>query len=263
MDEIKKISEDEINEIASQYPFNRVLLTKDYYITALLYLLRDVEGIYFKGGTALQKIFLDYSRISEDIDFTLSRDLEKVKAEIKKIITGAGLFDKITQDKDVEGFTRLVAYYKGFTGKGDSIFIDLNKRSKLATHPENHKITHFYKSNIPQFSIHTISKEEMIAEKVAATIGRNKPRDHYDVYQIIKKGIPINIGLVKKKCRDSGDEFNVIKMFNNANKLHKRWHEDLAPLLVEETTFKQVMTVLARHFRLKEEKEKKNGPKEN
>ena len=95
----------------------------------------------------------------------------------------------------------------------------------------------------------------MIAEKVAATIGRNKPRDHYDVYQIIKKEIPINIELVKKKCHESGDEFSIIKMFNNANKLHRRWHEDLAPLLVEEISFEQVMTALAKHFNLKHAKD--------
>ena len=255
MDEIKKISEDEFNEVAYKHPFNRVLLTKDYHITILLYLLRNIKGMYFKGGTALQKIFLNYSRISEDIDFTLTADLQEAKIEIKKIIMGSGLFDKITQDKDVDGFTRLVVHYNDFAEKEDTIFIDLNKRAKLATLPETHKVPHFYKESIPYFSINTVSKEEMIAEKVAATIGRNKPRDHYDVYQIIKKEIPINIELVKKKCHESGDEFSIIKMFNNANKLHRRWHEDLAPLLVEEISFEQVMTALAKHFNLKHAKD--------
>lgn len=256
MDEIKKISEDEFNEAASKHPFNRALLTKDYYITVLLYLLRDMKGMYFKGGTAIQKIFLDYSRISEDIDFTLTADLDNVKSEAKRRIIDSGLFGKITQDKDVEGFSRLVVHYRGFTGKEDTVFIDLNKRAKLITPHEVHKIPHFYDINIPEFSINTLSREEIIAEKVAATIGRNKPRDHYDVYHIIKKRIPINMELVKRKCHESGDEFSIIKMFNNANKLHKRWHDDLAPLLVEEITFKQVITMLAKHFRLNEEKDK-------
>lgn len=71
----------------------------------------------------------------------------------------------------------------------------------------------------------------MIAEKMAATIGRNKPRDHYDLYKILKTGLPINIDLVKKKCKESGDEFNIIKMFNQAKKLKKRWDEDLIPAI--------------------------------
>lgn len=255
MDEIKKISQDIIKEIIADKGFDPDLVLKDYYITVILYLLKDMEGIYFKGGTALQKTFLEYPRLSEDIDFTLTENIEKVKHEIESKLEKSGLFQEITKDKDVDGFTRLIVHYKGFSGEDSAVFIDLNGRAKLLMKPERHEINHFYKDLIPEFSLNTLSKEEMIAEKVAAAIGRNKPRDHYDVYQIIKKGISINMDLVKKKCCDSGDEFSVTKMFNNANKLHKRWHEDLAPLLVEEITFEQVMTTLAKHFKHKEEKE--------
>ena len=59
MDTIKRINTDELRIIAQQKEFPQPLLTKDYYITVLLYLLRDMPGIYFKGGTALNKIFLD------------------------------------------------------------------------------------------------------------------------------------------------------------------------------------------------------------
>jgi predicted nucleotidyltransferase component of viral defense system len=101
-----------------------------------------------------------------------------------------------------------------------------------------------------------LSQDEMVAEKMAATIGRNKPRDHYDIYQMIKRNIPINLSLVKQKCKQSGDKFSITKMFNHAQKLHKRWREDLEPLLIEEVTFKEIMQTLAKHFGLKEEKEK-------
>ena len=99
-------------------------------------------------------------------------------------------------------------------------------------------------------------KKEIIAEKVAAAIGRNKPRDHFDIYQIIKKNIPIDMKLVKKKCEQSGNEFSIIKMFNKANKLKHRWDSDMVPLLAEEISFEEVMKTLSKHFKLKEEKEK-------
>jgi beta-lactamase class D len=73
---------------------------------------------------------------------------------------------------------------------------------------------------------------------------------------IIKKNYEIDLSLVKKKCEQSGDEFNIILMFNQGQKLHKRWHEDMVPLLAEEISFKEVMTSLAKYFKLKEEKEK-------
>lgn len=254
MAEIKKIRQDRIIEIAAEHGFNPEVMLNDYYVTAILYLLRDVKSIYFKGGTALQKIFLDYSRLSEDADFTIERDINDVTKEIRQILESAKLFDKITKDKDVEGFTRLVAHYKGYPKDG-TVFIDLNQRAKILMKPEAHALKHFYKDEIPEFKIKTLAKEEMIAEKIAAAMGRNKPRDHFDLYKAMQAKMPINMGLAKKKCKQSGIEFNILKMFSNANKLKTRWDEDLVPLLAEEISFEEVMKMLAKHFKLKEEKE--------
>lgn len=255
MDKVKEMSQDEFNRIAVNYPFDRVLLSKDYHVTLILYLLKDIQGIYFKGGTALNKIFLSHARLSEDVDFTITGDLEKIKGEIIELLKESKLFIKFGTDKDVEGFTRIVVCYKGFSGEENTVFIDLNKRAKLALKPEEHEIKHFYLKHIPKFSVKTLAKEEMIAEKVAATVGRNKPRDHFDVYKIIKTGVKINLNLVKKKCKESGHEFSVLRMFNNAKKLKNRWDKDMEPLLAEEISFQKVITTLAKYFKLKEEKD--------
>jgi len=254
MAKIEKLVKQEFEIIAGEKKFQLKLLVKDYYITILLYLLKDIKGIYFKGGTALNKTILEYSRISEDIDFTIDKPISDIRKEIIMEVNNSGIFSKISQDKDVDKFVRLIVPYDTELGKGE-IFIDLNERGRLLTKTENHNINHFY-PNIPKFSIQCLSKDEMIAEKMAAAIGRNKPRDHYDLYQIIKRKIPINLELVKQKCEHSGDEFNIIKMFNNAQKLHNRWKEDLEPLIIEEITFKEIMQTLTKYFNLKEEKEK-------
>lgn len=256
MDEIKKLSSDEFTNIAARVPFDTFQLVKDYYVTAILYLLKEIDGIYFKGGTALQKIFLDHSRLSEDADFTVTKDMNNVKKEIKEILMKSGLFEKITEDKNLDGFTRLVVHYKSFTGEDGTVFVDLNKRAKLLMKSEKHVVQHFYESFIPVFSIPTMAKKEMVAEKIRAAIQRNKPRDHFDIYMIIRKKIPIDMKMVKKKCEQAGIEFNVISMFNRANKLHKRWDADMVSLLAEEIPFEQVMKTLAQHFKLKEEKDK-------
>lgn len=256
MDKITKISEDLVIEKAAEHGFSDELMLKDYYITLILYLLKDLSGIYFKGGTALQKIFLNYSRLSEDIDFTVDRDFNKSINEIVKKLEESNLFEKITKDKDVEGFTRLVVHYKDFRQRDEVVFVDLNQRAKLLKNPEKHEVAHFYRENIPDFSIPTLAQKEMIAEKVAAAIGRNKPRDHFDICMILKNKLDIDIGLVKEKCKQSNAEFNIIKMFDKAQKLKNRWDADLVPLLAENVTFEEAMKVLAKHFKLKEEKDK-------
>lgn len=262
MDEIKRIPNIEFEQILALHKFDQFKLTKDYFVTLLLYLIRDIDGIYFKGGTALNKIFLNHARLSEDIDFTLTRDISIVKKEITDLVKKSGVFEDITEDKDVDGFLRIVVYYKGFTNEKDAVFIDLNQRGKLLLPSEMHKVNQFYYPFIPNFSVRTIAKEELIAEKVAASIGRNKPRDHFDVYKIIHANIPINLEMVKKKCADSGDEFSIIKMFNKAKTLKNRWDKDMVSLIAEPISFQEVIRFLAKHFKLKDEKEsvkKKNG----
>lgn len=215
----------------------------------------DVKGIYFKGGTALHKIFLNYSRLSEDIDLTITRDLEKVRDEITKRLKEAGIFTNITKDKHVEGFIRLVVNYNWLSKEEGVIFIDINKRAKLILEPEINKINHFYPDNIPEFSFNCVAKKEMIAGKIMAAIGRNKPRDHYDIYEIIKAGLPIDMDLVKKKSELSKEEFSIIKMFNKAKILKNRWDQDMDPLIANRITFQEVMQTLAKYFKLKEQKE--------
>tara|TARA_Y100000310_G_C20541596_1_gene743568 strand:+ start:35 stop:823 length:789 start_codon:yes stop_codon:yes gene_type:complete len=256
MKEIIPITKDELNAVIAKVKFKSQLVTKDYYVTILLYLLRDLKGAYFKGGTALNKIFLNYARISEDIDYSLTSPIQDVEKEIVEIIEASGFFESVTHDKKVHKFTRLVANYKDLDGLFGTVLIDLNERADLILEPESHQIPHLYSNHIPSFSITTLNKKEMMAEKMAATIGRNKPRDHFDLYKIIQAGHKIDLDIVKKKCQASEQEFDIIKMFNRAKKLKNRWDQDLGPLLVEETTFQEVMTVLAKHFNLKEEKDR-------
>jgi len=260
MDGIKRISEDKLDEIISKASFIKDRMLKDYYLTVILYLIKDVKGLCFKGGTALQKIFLDYSRLSEDADFTVTRDMRDVSDEVSKILLESDFFFDVTKDKDVDGFLRLVAHYKSFSGQKDKVFIDLNKRASLILKPEIYEIKHFYEGFIPEFSLVTLSKKEMIAEKIAASIGRNRPRDTYDLYKIIKAKLPIDLKLVKKKCKLSNQDFNIIKIFNKARKLKNRWDVDMVPLLSEEISFKKVITTLSKYFKLKEVKDgKKQG----
>ena len=255
MVEIKRIPAIEFEVILGKTNFLREKLIKDYYLTLILYLIKDIKGIYFKGGTALNKIFLNHARLSEDLDFSLTRNEKEVKNEISKILIDSGFIKEIIEGKNVDGFLRMILKCQSELGESE-IFIDLNQRGKLSLKPEEHEINHFYHPFIPVFRIKTLARDELIAEKVAATIGRNKPRDHFDVYKIIHANIPIKIELIKKKCHKSGYDFSIIKMFNKAQTLKNRWDKDMVSLILEPISFYEIIKSLAKHFNLKEEKEK-------
>lgn len=253
MDEIKRISDDQLRDLSAQTGFKVGLLTKDFYITVILYLIKDISGIYFKGGTALQKVILNHSRLSEDIDLTATKDVNEIRNGIIDLLKASKFFPRISLDRNQEYFVRIIIYYD----KENAIFIDLNQKAKLLLPSQMVPIKHFYPENIPNFEFPTLASEELIAEKVRAAIQRNKPRDHFDIYQIIKAGIPIDLELVRLKCKDGQVDCDFTRMFNQAQKLKQRWDVDLLSLIKEEVTFQEVMKTLAAYFNLKQEKKKK------
>ncbi len=241
------ISLDELKIIASKQKFNLLLLEKDYLLTYLLYLIKDVKGIYFKGGTALNKIFLNHERLSEDLDFTLTRKLSSVEKEIREKLKGT-IFKKITHDKRVDKFIRLIVHYKLFHETG-TIFIDLNQRGDLILESQKIKIPHFYKEFIPDFKMNCLHQKEMVAEKIMATCERYKPRDYFDIYYVIKRKIPISMSLVKKKFRKNKKEFTKELLFKKTSKVFSKWDEDLANLTKTKVPFTKVMKTLKKFFR--------------
>jgi predicted nucleotidyltransferase component of viral defense system len=90
----------ELKVIAGEKGFGIEILEKDYLVTYLLYLLKDIEGIYFKGGTALNKIFLNHARLSEDLDYTITKDVKIIEKQVKDALKGT-IFNEITHDKRV------------------------------------------------------------------------------------------------------------------------------------------------------------------
>src|SRR3989344_3550241 len=78
------INLDQLRIIAGQRKLNIIMIEKDYLVTLLLYLIKDVPGIYFKGGTALNKLYLNHKRLSEDLDFSLTRNIKDVEGVEKK-----------------------------------------------------------------------------------------------------------------------------------------------------------------------------------
>ncbi len=106
------------------------LLEKDLYISA--FLSKIANGEYaFKGGTCLSKLYLNYHRISEDIDFTfINQDAFKDKStkQIKKICSEkitlfGGLLENIAKKYDFDFKLQ----------KSNRRYIEFGSNNKLAT----------------------------------------------------------------------------------------------------------------------------------
>ena len=105
----------EIQTIAGRLGLRDTQIEKDYIIGWILRGISQnqmlLNNLAFKGGTALQKTILDHSRISEDIDFTVKGNVSDTKKNIIEMINASKIFGQISQDKNVDDFTRLVVSY--------------------------------------------------------------------------------------------------------------------------------------------------------
>jgi predicted nucleotidyltransferase component of viral defense system len=185
-------------------------------------LISDLDDVVFKGGTLLVRNYLNYSRVSEDIDFTYkdSNRLRKIKRknqrekEIKKVVIP--LINEINVICDSIGFdfdtdrtnpqyiairnSRSVyifyVYYDSLiTGEKIPIKIELNFLEHILYDCLKLKVNTivdpdiYLKSigyDVSNITMNTYALDEIILEKYRAVLTRKKlkERDVFDLYLI-------------------------------------------------------------------------------
>ncbi|MBI5299569.1 MAG: nucleotidyl transferase AbiEii/AbiGii toxin family protein [Deltaproteobacteria bacterium] len=67
---------------ARESNFGTTLVEKDYYCSLLLsHLCKDAAtSLVFKGGTCLSKVYADFYRLSEDLDFVISMKSDAIRS---------------------------------------------------------------------------------------------------------------------------------------------------------------------------------------
>ena len=184
------------------------------------------DKIVFKGGTLLNKIHLNYHRLSEDIDFTyLSPHGLEARSKRSKAITPVRermpellkLLELKSDKPEGEGFNNSTQYvfnlsYPSFiTGKDEGIKLEISLRQTPLDKPVHNAITHFYQDPftgedlIPKNRILSLSLNEAVAEKLKAAVTRRDVaiRDYYDLWHIAEAKFDFRnkqfISLFKKK----------------------------------------------------------------
>jgi predicted nucleotidyltransferase component of viral defense system len=195
--------------IAQKHQFRLEIIEKDYYLTLILNSIEShlSDKIVFKGGTLLNKIHLNYHRLSEDLDFTYlsSADLDarskrsRAITLIREKMPGLLKLLELKSNKpEGEGFNNSTQYifnisYSSFiTGKDENIKLEVSLRQTPIDKPVYNVVTHFYQDPftgedlIPKNKILSLSLNEAVAEKLKAAITRRDVaiRDYYDIWYI-------------------------------------------------------------------------------
>lgn len=247
------ISYNELGEAAKTKGISLYNADKDYLQDILLLLLyrNTKRDLVFKGGTALCKCYR-LPRFSEDLDFTSITELSLEK--ILEILAKTDQFgikfkaQKATENR-INTLLRLSLegplYHS--IGRPSRVRLDISKRAELCMDPTPLVYKPLY-SDIPQFQILVMPREEILAEKVRALITRDAARDLYDLSWLIETGTAINKEMINLKLRHYDREFNNMDLKAAILNKKGRWDADLKNLGVKGADFAQTSRIVLKAF---------------
>jgi predicted nucleotidyltransferase component of viral defense system len=240
--------------------FSGILLEKDFYLTVLLALLLQVDHeLIFKGGTCLNKCYLGYYRLSEDLDFIHSNsggktrnvrrdDLQKTDELLRGIIDDLpGMTCGPAEKFDEHHQYRISINYDSLLIDNASIKLEVTHRHTLYKVPREMPLHHQFIHPVTGNPYHdtgtilSIDLEEAAAEKVRACLTRRNPaiRDFFDLWYI-REHTEINMSdgpfctLVQRKLQESE---GIIDLDKSVKLLERQISEELTPTLNKEYPF--------------------------
>jgi hypothetical protein len=216
--------------------FADVLVEKDYFCSLILAYLYagDDRNLVFRGGTALNKIYAGFYRLSEDLDFSISTPADSTRAErsrlmepfkkmfevLPKVIPGLTLTEKITGRNNSLQYIGKIQYGSCLGSAPGTILIEIGIREPNLTAAEVRKAETALlnpttgNSFVTAFSVPVLSLKEAYAEKLRALFCRREPaiRDLFDVKHMVgKKILSIDdedlLSLTRVKIAVPGNEF--------------------------------------------------------
>jgi len=159
------------------------------------YKLSEAQQMLFKGGTALRVIY-GSPRFSEDLDFSLfgvspsqtksfvEGLFVKVLAEIERI----GIKVEIgAKSNATSGGYFGVATFKMLEYQPVGVEINVSARNGRDARGEVDSVANDF---APTYTVIHLSQDELVEEKIFGALReRKKPRDFYDLYFIMRKGM--------------------------------------------------------------------------
>jgi predicted nucleotidyltransferase component of viral defense system len=216
-----------VSEYVVLREYMQILFLKDLYEQSFS------KDLFFKGGTAIRLLY-GGERFSEDLDFTVGfPELSFVKSVEKFFSLLKKHYDMDAKErKSLAGRTYLLTKKVSFLKNPIYIRLDFSMREDVQQPTRN-----ILKTDYPivvQNFIYSLSKDEILAEKIRAVLKREKPRDLYDLWILQELGAKFDPKLVQKKLEYYGEEFSTQDFLKRLDLFKKEnFKKDLAPFLAK------------------------------
>jgi predicted nucleotidyltransferase component of viral defense system len=211
---------------------------KDYILSVLLKVLANTDlstKAVFMGGTAIRKVYFKDARFSEDLDFTTSSiDRAGCLDILRSTLEGKeydGVKFGIIEEERTSAGLKAAVKYTGPLNHAQRIRFDFSFRDNLVEKPKEMELFDIYK--VGSAKMHVLSIEEVFAEKLHALGSRVAPRDLYDVWFLMGKGIKVDKKVLDRKFAFYNEKFDAKKAIDNSKKGEENWEKDLQHFLKE------------------------------
>lgn len=206
------IEEKILREIAIKDQTSFVNVAREYLQLRFLdcfYRQKGSERVLFKGGTALRLIFRS-PRFSEDLDFSASFSkcvpIENLLQETLLSLQKEAINLGIEESKTTSGGC-LAIFSSNIYNATVGIKADISLRYKQSWEGEKVLIQ---SPLSPPFLATTATSENLVKGKLEALLERQKPRDFYDLYFILRANLlPADQGKVLRKVKTLLERSNI------------------------------------------------------
>jgi predicted nucleotidyltransferase component of viral defense system len=184
------IADDTLSKLRDKYQTTELNIRREYaqhVFLSYFYQQPQAKEVYFKGGTALRIVYRS-PRFSEDLDFgsTLHDVSELENAVLNTLIEidREGIETEVIESKKTSGgYLAIIGFKIGSTTLQTRVEASFRER-KLIGEAET-----VFSDFVPPYLINVLSQEQLVDGKLAALIGRHKPRDFYDLYFLLQKDL--------------------------------------------------------------------------
>lgn len=261
------ITQREISQLAFREKMSDRVIEKDYVLTWLLLALADsalAKNLAFKGGTALKKIYFPDYRYSEDLDFTVVGDvgpdalLSGLSDALDHLAKQQGFQFDVPTDR-IERRAESLTAYVGFVGPLQArlgtrdVKMDFTLSEILIFPVAERPVLSAYTDRVDR-ALPSYALEEIVTEKLCATIGRTEPRDVYDLHFLLQRS-DIDFHLIPaafaEKARSKGVDPSRLQAALEKKKptLARMWETRLRHQVKELPHLEQVLRELNRKLK--------------
>lgn len=244
-----------LRRIATEERMPLGTIEKDFAISCALHVISKsklIDGLIFKGGTAIKKIYYPEARFSEDMDFTVrSMSEEEALNSLNDLFNNTRVdtisFGRVYEEQFSQSGKMVRILFRGPLQYRNSIRVDLSFRKDIILEVKERPAFSKY-SDSTSSKLYTLDFIEIIAEKLRALMSRGYPRDYFDIWSHIDKiGDKASLrDLTKRKCSILNLEYQPFNIFKEKilARVESAWKTQLQHLVPDYIEFKTILPEL-------------------